>query len=472
MVGGDLPGWLTRLFRRAGATALTDRRGECVYAGCPHYRRCFIERAARASQDADLVIANHALVMVNAARGREEGRAPTRIVFDEGHHLFDAADSTFAAALTGQEAIELRRWIVGPEGQSRGRRRGLAARLMDVASYDEAGALALEAAVQMAGALPGDGWLQRIAEGSAFGPVEALLAAVRGTVYARATAQDAGYGLETELAEPDPALVEAAAPAVEALERLLRPLVALGKRLEAVLEDAPDWLDAQARARVEGAIGGLAWRAQTLSAWIALAARIGGPADPDFVDWLAVERVEGREYDVGLHRHWLDPTRPLAEAVLKPAHGVLVTSATLRGGGATGPTPRRAPAPRHLGRPAARFEAASPFDYAGEQRGADRHRRQEGRLAALAGAYARLIEAARGRHARPVHRDPAAAGGPRPDRRPPRPRRAAALRPACRSDRHRHPGRHLPRRSARLACSAPTRCATASTCPAIRCGWW
>ena len=74
MVGGDLPGWLTSLFRRAGATALTDRRGECVYAGCPHYRRCFIERAARASEDADLVIANHALVMINAARGRESGR--------------------------------------------------------------------------------------------------------------------------------------------------------------------------------------------------------------------------------------------------------------------------------------------------------------------------------------------------------------------------------------------------------------
>ena len=33
MVGGDLPGWLPSLFRRAGATALTDRRGECVYAG-------------------------------------------------------------------------------------------------------------------------------------------------------------------------------------------------------------------------------------------------------------------------------------------------------------------------------------------------------------------------------------------------------------------------------------------------------
>ena len=74
MVGGDLPGWLPSLFRRAGAAALTDRRGECVYAGCPHYRRCFIERAERASREADIVIANHALVMVNAARGAR-GRA-------------------------------------------------------------------------------------------------------------------------------------------------------------------------------------------------------------------------------------------------------------------------------------------------------------------------------------------------------------------------------------------------------------
>ena len=36
----------------------------------------------------------------------------------------DAADSMFAAALTGQEAVEIRRWVLGPEGKSRGRRRG------------------------------------------------------------------------------------------------------------------------------------------------------------------------------------------------------------------------------------------------------------------------------------------------------------------------------------------------------------
>jgi ATP-dependent DNA helicase DinG len=395
MVGGDLPGWLISLFRRAGATALTDRRGECVYAGCPHYRKCFIERAARASQDADIVIANHALVMVNAARGRDIANAPSRIVFDEGHHLFDAADSTFAAALTGQEAIELRRWIVGPEGKSRGRRRGLPARLMDVASYDEAGGAALEQAVQAAQLLPSDSWLGRIAEGIPFGPIEKLLSAVRAAVYARATAQDAGYGLETEMAELDGPIVEAAAPAVEALELLVRPLTALGNRLQAVLEDGPDWLDAAARARIEGAIGGLSWRTQALAAWIGLAGRIGGPADPDFVDWMAVERVDGREYDIGLHRRWLDPTRPLADAVLKPAHSVLVTSATLRGAEGWEAAEARTGA-CHLPAPAARFEAESPFDYAAQSEVLIVTDVKRGDVPQLAGAYAKLIEAGEG----------------------------------------------------------------------------
>jgi ATP-dependent DNA helicase DinG len=395
MIGGDLPGWLPTLFRRAGSTALTDRRGECVYAGCPHYRKCFIERASRASDQADLVIANHALVMILGSRRMDEGRPLARIVFDEGHHLFDAADSTFAAALTGQETIELRRWILGPESKARGRRRGLAARLLDVASYDEEGHRAIEQASAAARELPGDGWLGRLAEDLPLGPVEKLLAAVRSTTYARASAADAGYGIETHASELDVGLIEAAAPAVEALEALVRPLARLRQRLQAVLEDAPDWLDTAARARVEGAIAGLVSRSQTLAAWIAMLARLGGPADPDFVDWLAVDRVEGREFDIGLHRHWLDPTRPLAETVLKPAHGLIVTSATLRGSEDWDVAEARSGA-LHLDKAALRFAAPSPFDYATQAEVLIVTDIKRGDTAALAGAYARLIAASGG----------------------------------------------------------------------------
>jgi ATP-dependent DNA helicase DinG len=395
MVGGDLPGWLPTLFRRAGSTALTDRRGECVYAGCPHYRKCFIERSSRASDDADLVIANHALVMIVAERRRLEGRALQRIVFDEGHHLFDAADSTFSAALTGQEAIELRRWILGPEAKARGRRRGLSARLLDVASYDEEGARAIEQASAAARELPADGWLGRLVEGLPLGPLEKLLGAVRATTYARASAADAGYGIETPAAELDPTLIEAALPAAEALEALVRPMTRLRSRLQAVLEDAPDWLDTAARARVDGAIYGLAHRTGMLGGWIAVLTRLGGPVDPDFVDWLAVDRVEGREFDVGLHRHWLDPTRPLAETVLKPAHGLIVTSATLRGSEDWGVAEARSGA-AHLDRQPMRFAATSPFDYAAQAQVLVVTDIKRGDMAALAGAYARLIEASGG----------------------------------------------------------------------------
>jgi ATP-dependent DNA helicase DinG len=397
MIGGDLPGWLPTLFRRNGSTALTDRRGECIYAGCPHYKKCFIERAARSSVQAEIVIANHALMMVNAARGRDEQNRPSRIIFDEGHHLFEAADSMFAAALTGQETIELRRWVIGPEGKARGRRRGLSARLADVASYDEEGGLAIEMARVAAEALPGEGWLARLAEGTPSGPIERLLSAIRTMVFARdeTNATESGYGLETELADPDPKVIDAAADAAIAMEALARPLTVLGQRLEAMIADPPDWLDGSARARVEGAMASLSWRIDTLRAWISMLARAVGPVDPEYIDWLAIDRFEGREMDIGMHRRWLDPMKPVAEIVLKPSHGVLATSATLRSGGDWQNAEARTGA-SHLDKPATHFSAISPFDYKAQAEVLIVTDIKKGDPAALAGAYAALITASGG----------------------------------------------------------------------------
>lgn len=416
MVGGDLPGWLTALFRRNGATALTDRRGECIYAGCPHFRKCFIERSVRAAAGADIVIANHALTLVQAARAQPDRPAPTRLIFDEGHHLWDAADSMFAVALTGQEAIELRRWVIGPETRSRGRRRGLAARLADIASYDEAGDRAINAAIDAATLLPADGWLARLIDGSPLGPVEALLVAVRAHVYARARDQrgeDPGYGLESDLVDPDATLVGAAGEAAVAIDALLRPLIQLGLRMDALLDEGPDWLDAQARGRIDGARRALSRRCDTLSAWLTLLSGIGGPDSADFVDWLAVERVEGREIDVGLHRHWLDPMVPVVNLVYRPAHGVLVTSATLRAGDAGGDMgtdggaddeghPARwrfadlRTGARHMNGGVRRVAVPSPFDYARQALVITVTDVPRGDLSALAHAFSNLIGAATG----------------------------------------------------------------------------
>src|SRR5690606_30346685 len=183
--------------------------------------------------------------------------------------------------------------------------------------------------------------------------------------------------------------------AAGALAAIRQPLIRLALRLEALVEDAPDWLDGAGRARIEGARHSLGWRIDTLAAWEALLDRLGGPADPDFVDWLAVDRSAAREFDVGLHRHFLDPMKPFAKLVLEPAHGVMLTSATLRDGEDWDSALARSGA-LHLDAPPLLSAAESPFDYASRAEVLIVTDVKKGDIAALAGAYARIIEACDG----------------------------------------------------------------------------
>ena len=389
MTGGDFPAWLPTLFAtpitvQAGPLNLVDRRGECIHAGCAHYRGCFIEKSIRASKGADLVIANHALVMTQAAfdgaraaRGQKsdgETSRLRRIVFDEGHHLFDAADSAFAAALSGAEAAEMRRWIRGPEGRGR-RGRGLETRLMEMLGEREDSRQALLAAVRAAAALPGEGWSGRIAPGagevSPSGPIETFLVAVLEQLRARTRVEGAApseVGMECA-ARPALDLVRqtarAAAQAVAALEA---PLLNLARQLETVLDDEAETLTTVERARIEGALRGLDRRARMmLPAWRSMLTAIDEDAedDPDFVDWFDASFLYGRVVDAACRRHWVDPTEPLTAAVIAPAHGVLVTSATLTDANLVDPfalAEMRTGAARLPERPKT-LKLASPFDY-------------------------------------------------------------------------------------------------------------
>lgn len=231
------------------------------------------------------------------------------------------------------------------------------------------------------------------------------MALVRSTTYARdesangSGSQEAGYGIETEAASLPGDLIEAAGEAEAALAAIRLPLIRLSQRLEAILTDAPDWLDAQGRARIEGARHALAWRIDLLTAWEALLARIGGPADPEFVDWLAVERSDAREYDVGIHRRWLDPMKPFAKVVLEPSHGVMLTSATLTDRHGDDPDWEAAIArsgAHHIEVQPRLSSAKSPFDYTSMAEVLIVTDIRKGDLPALAGAYARMIEAADG----------------------------------------------------------------------------
>jgi len=372
LAGGDLPGWLPDLIGPNRTASLADRRGECVYAACPHYGRCFIERSVRRARKADIVIANHALVMIQAALGAEDQRLPTRYVFDEGHHLFEAIDSAFAAHLTGQETIELRRWILGAEGGRASRARGLRRRIEDLI-LDDAGAIDLMAQIaEAARALPAEGWLQRLQDKRPNGAVEEFLHGLRQEVLARAPADSLGYGLEID-ARPIAARVLAPALALDReLGRLQGPMRELAKRLNKRLDEDADVLDSATRLRIDAMARGIQRRSEMeVTAWRAMLQSLDQPMPPEFVDWFAIERVEGRELDVGFYRHWLDPTKPFIETVAKPAHGVVMTSATLTDGSGSTQSWEAAEqrvGARHLVTPALRVRVPSPFDYARQTR--------------------------------------------------------------------------------------------------------
>ncbi|MDH3232008.1 MAG: ATP-dependent DNA helicase [Alphaproteobacteria bacterium] len=375
LIGGDFSGWLADLVGRGRAAALADRRGECIYSACQHYTRCFIEHGVRRARRAEIVVANHALVMIQAALGGDDRFLPTRYVFDEGHHVFNAADAAFSGHLTGQETADLRRWIRGAEARGRGRSRarGLQARLGDLAAGDEAAVEAIDAAVSAAAELPGEGWIARLAADQPAGTAERYFALVRRQVYARARGPESAYGIETETQPAVDGLIEAAAVLDAALADLMVPLGKLAERLAARLDDEADALDTGTRNRIDAMARGLKRRTEMqIAGWRAmLQALTKNDADHEAgeaaVDWFSVERVAGRDADIGQHRHFVDPTRPFAEIVAAQAHGLIVTSATLRDGSgdaeADWVAAETMTGARHLPAPAIRAAVPSPFDY-------------------------------------------------------------------------------------------------------------
>ncbi|GGD19909.1 ATP-dependent DNA helicase [Pyruvatibacter mobilis] len=438
MLGGDFPSWLVPGAARAGnegGIGLTDRRGECVYSACTHYRRCFIERAVRRSRAADIVVANHALVLTQAANAHIpdasgeplQSEMTERVVFDEGHHVFDAADSAFAVVLSGQETSELRRWIRGAENRRSRRSRGLRERIGDLVEGEDEGMALLEEAEARARVLAGPGWQSRLDAGAPTGPAEQFLSLVRLQVFTRHPDDRTPFSLETEVSPPIEELPRAASAFASGLAELARPLRALAGLLSKRLQEDGDSLDIQTRIRIEAAHRGIIRRTGGLiPAWTAMLQGIGHEPDEGFVEWFEIERSDGRERDVAMRRHWLDPTRPLADVVLDRAQGVLLTSATLRdepvmapAGDPLDPFPDHAPAgddmhpddrpadlhwasaevrtgAMHLPVPAIRATFPSPFDYAHQAKVIAVHEMARVRPDVLAGAYRTLFEASGG----------------------------------------------------------------------------
>ncbi len=408
LFGGDLPGWFAELFGGALLAQIADRRGECIHAACPHFSVCVIERVVRNAREADLVIANHALVMAQAVwGGLDDDYVPTRYVFDEGHHIFDAADSAFSVELSGTAMAELRRWLLGAEG-ARSRARGLAKRLEDLIVDDKLAVHKVEAVRAAAKALPAPMFSTRLDPEltTADNRAEAFLRALRVQARARASENDlrGATGFEVDLHPADPDLLPVAKNLSSSFEILRQALVELRNYFLDRLDEEAGLLEEATTQRLEAVVRSLKRRAiDPVTSWrniLDSMAQAPAPGErPARVEFLRLEREAGTDRDVALLSHMLDPTEAFTQSIAAPAHGMLITSATLRDGTEPETAWENAEARTgmvHLAAPAIRAAFDSPFDYAGRTRivlVSDVNGQDMGQLA---GAYQALFQAACG----------------------------------------------------------------------------
>lgn len=92
---------------------VTSTRENCLGSECQHYTDCFVMKARREAQDADVVVVNHHLFFADLML-REEGvpellpNAQT-VIFDEAHQLPDTATLFFGDSVSSAQLLDLLR---------------------------------------------------------------------------------------------------------------------------------------------------------------------------------------------------------------------------------------------------------------------------------------------------------------------------------------------------------------------------
>jgi ATP-dependent DNA helicase DinG len=98
---GDLDEWSTKIPEALQRQLVTDQSG-CTGRACAHFSRCSFYRSRQTMKDADVIVANHNLVLADLELGGGvllPDPENTLYIFDEGHHLpVKAIDSAAEAS--------------------------------------------------------------------------------------------------------------------------------------------------------------------------------------------------------------------------------------------------------------------------------------------------------------------------------------------------------------------------------------
>lgn len=92
---------------------VTSTRDTCLGSDCEYYRECFVVKARKAAQEAEVVVVNHALFLADVAL-KDEGitdllPAVDCVVFDEAHQLPEVATRFLGESVSTYQLLEFAR---------------------------------------------------------------------------------------------------------------------------------------------------------------------------------------------------------------------------------------------------------------------------------------------------------------------------------------------------------------------------
>ncbi|HRQ65330.1 MAG TPA: ATP-dependent DNA helicase, partial [Xanthomonadaceae bacterium] len=92
---------------------VTSTRDNCLGSECPHYQECWVVKARRAAQEADLVVVNHHLLFADMALKSggfgEILPGAEAFILDEAHQLAETAGQFFGTGVSSRQMEELAR---------------------------------------------------------------------------------------------------------------------------------------------------------------------------------------------------------------------------------------------------------------------------------------------------------------------------------------------------------------------------
>jgi ATP-dependent DNA helicase DinG len=311
---------------------VTSTRENCLGQECPRIRDCFVVRARRQAQEADVVVVNHALFMADLML-REEGvtdllPAADTVIFDEAHQLPDTATRFLGSSVSTHQLLDFGRVaeVAGLAYAREATNWGEAHRKVEHAARE------LRLACAAIDKMPGHkATFESIPDAGTF---DTALANVRAMIFAvtealisvaekhpdLAAAARAGNDLAVRLArwsQPGRDAADSLSEQDEAWGRApLAPPHALHRALENALPDADD-------AEVSPVTAAFALKA-------AQSTQAGADAVPSRLDWTgpAVRWVEVGTHHIRLHSAPLSVAQAFSK-FRRPDQAWILTSATL-----------------------------------------------------------------------------------------------------------------------------------------------